>query len=287
MELGFVGLGNMGGPISINLLKAGHRVAVFDVSAEAVQRVVEAGGIAADNPADVTRSAQMVLTSLSVPAIVEEVYLGPGGLLASARPGQLFVDLSSISPSLAKKIAAAFAARGAAFLEAPVSGGVRGAREATLAIMVGGDADAFQQAEPVLKNIGAKVFHVGPTGTSSTIKILNQLLVGINNTAVTEMLLLAKRTGMDLALVKEIISASSGWSRIFDIEYSKAVDGDFAAGFAVELMAKDLRLARDLAAECGSDLPVAMTALSVFEQTIGAGFGKDDVSAALKVYEAR
>lgn len=286
MEIGFVGLGNMGGPMVVNLMGAGHRLIVHDICSSAVQQAVASGAVEANSPASVAGSAQIVLTSLPTPAVVEEVYLGGGGLLAGSRDGHLLVDLSSISPSLAKRIAEVSAEKGVAFLDAPVSGGVGGAVAATLAVMVGGDEDAYRRAEPVLKVIGSRVFRVGPSGTSSTIKILNQILVGINNAAVTEMLNLAKRSGMDLALVKEIISASSGWSRIFEVEFPRGVDRNFVPGFAVDLMAKDLRLARDLASELGAELQMTSSALAVFEKASDAGFGKDDVSVAIRLYEA-
>ena len=285
MNLGFVGLGNMGHPMVLNLMKAGHRLTVYDLSTDAVQRLAEAGAIAAGSLIEVARAGQVVLTSLPTPAAVESVYLGQGGLIEGASSGQLFVDLSSISPALAKKMASRFAEKGAGVIDAPVSGGVTGARAATLAVMVGGDPDAFRRAEPVLKAIGKNVFHVGPVGTSSTIKILNQLLVGINNMGITEMINLGRRAGMDMSLVEEIIKVSSGWSRLFETEFPKAMARDFDTGFAVDLMAKDLRLARDLAKELGTELPVAEKALSIFEQASQSGMGKKDVSAAIQLYE--
>lgn len=285
MNLGFVGLGNMGYPMALNLVKAGHELTVYNRSPEAVQKLVEAGATAAGSVAEVARAGQIVFTSLPTPAAVESVYLGEGGLIEGARSGQLFIDLSSISPVLAKEMASRSAEKGAAVLDAPVSGGVTGAKAATLAVMVGGDPEAFRRAEPILKAIGKNVFHVGPVGTSSTIKILNQLLVGINNIAVTEMISLARHAGMDMELVEEVIKVSSGWSKIFETEFPKAMARDFDTGFAVDLMAKDLRLARDLAKELGAELPMAERALSIFEKASQAGMGKKDVSAALQLYE--
>ena len=285
MNLGFVGLGNMGYLMALNLVKAGHELTVYNRSPEAVQKLVEAGATAAGSVAEVARAGQIVFTSLPTPAAVESVYLGEDGLIEGARSGQLFIDLSSISPVLAKEMASRSAEKGAAVLDAPVSGGVTGAKAATLAVMVGGDPEAFRRAEPILKAIGNNVFHVGPVGTSSTIKILNQLLVGINNIAVTEMISLARHAGMDMELVEEVIKVSSGWSKIFETEFPKAMARDFDTGFAVDLMAKDLRLARDLAKELGAELPMAERALSIFEKASQAGMGKKDVSAALQLYE--
>lgn len=287
MNLGFVGLGNMGYPIALNLLKAGHQLKVYDLSPSAVEQMVDAGATAGESPAAIAQSSDIVLTSLPTPAAVEAVYLGGSGLIEGAKAGQLFVDLSSISPSLAKRMSQRFAEKAAVVLDAPVSGGVTGAKAATLAVMVGGDADGFRRAEPVLKLIGKNVFHVGPVGTSSTIKILNQLMVGIHNTAVTEMITLARLAGMDMNQIREVISVSSGNSKIFEGAFPKALARDFDTGFAVDLMAKDLRLARDLAKEYGAELPMAAKALSVFEEASSAGLGKKDVSSAIQLYEKR
>src|SRR5512133_3783958 len=246
-----VGLGNMGLPMALNLLKAGHKVTVCDLSAEAVGKLVEAGASRGGNPAAVAEATEIVLTSLPTPAVVEAVYLGEDGLIEAAKPGKLFIDLSSISPALAKKLASRFAEMGSIVLDAPVSGGVAGAKAASLAVMVGGDTEGFRRAEPVLKVIGKNVFHVGPVGTSSTIKILNQLLVGVTSTAVTEMITLARAAGMDMNQVREVTSASSGLCRIFENSFPKAMARDFDTGFSVDLVAKDLRLARDLAKSLG------------------------------------
>ncbi|MCL4534115.1 MAG: NAD(P)-dependent oxidoreductase [Bacteroidetes bacterium] len=285
MNLGFVGLGNMGYPMALNLVNAGHRLTVYNRSSEAVQKIVEAGAIAAASLPEVARAGQIVFTSLPTPAAVESVYIGDGGLIEGAQPEQLFIDLSTISPALAKDLALRFAEKGATVLDAPVSGGVTGARAATLAVMVGGDIEAFSRAEPVLRTIGKNIFHVGPVGSSSTIKILNQLLVGITNLAVAEMINVAQRAGMDMNLVEEVIKASSGWSRVFETAFPRAMARDFDTGFAIDLMAKDLRLAQDLGKGLGTELPMAERALSIFEKAAQAGMGRRDVSAALQIYE--
>ena len=285
MDLGFIGLGNMGGPMATNLLKAGHRLFVYDLSKEATDRVVREGGVAVESPAAAARSGEIVLTSLPTPAAVESVFLGANGLIEGVKSGQLLVDLSSISPSVAKRIAARFAEKGASFMDAPVSGGVRGAAAATLAIMVGGDAAEFDRARPVLQDIGSNVFHMGPIGASSTMKMMNQLLVGVNNAAVCEMANLARKAGLDMEQVREVISASSGTSRIFEQAFPRTFERNFAPGFAVDLMAKDLRIVRDLAAELDAELMVSAAALGVFERASEAGFGKDDVMAAVQIYE--
>ena len=285
MDIGFIGLGNMGGPMALNLQKAGHTVIAYDISPSALERAAQAGAVPARSPAEVARGAETVLTSLPTPLVVESVYLGPGGLLEGARAGQLFVDLSSITPHLARKLAERLAEVDVEFLDAPVSGGTTGAAAGTLAIMVGGDPQTLARAEPVLRCIGERIFHAGPVGAGSTIKILNQLLMGINSMAMLEMLSLARRSGIDLALVKEIISASSGFSRAVQTRFDKAAQHDFQPGFAIDLMCKDLRLGREMAKELGAELPVASLVLSIYEQASEQGLGQQDVTAALRLFE--
>ncbi|MHB0867932.1 MAG: NAD(P)-dependent oxidoreductase [Chloroflexota bacterium] len=285
MNLGFVGLGNMGGPMVVNLLKAGHRLAVCDLSIPAVARAEAAGAIPMDSPEAVARFGEAVLTSLPTPAAVEAVYLGPRGLFEGARDGQLFVDLSSVTPSLSRMLADRFREKGAIVLDAPVSGGTTGARDGTLAVMIGGEAEAVAQAKRVLGAIADKFFHVGPVGAGSTIKILNQLMMGINSVAAIEMLALAQRSGIDLALVREVVGASSGFSRSFQSRFPRVVERDFAPGFAIDLMCKDLRLGQEMARELDAPLPVASLVLSLFQQATERGLGQQDVSAALQLFE--
>lgn len=285
MNLGFVGLGNMGCPMAINLLKAGHRLVVYDLSAAAVARAREAGAVSVDSPEAVARSSEVVLTSLPTTAAVESVYLRAHGLLEGAQEGQLFVDLSSVTPSLSRMLADRFREKGATVLDAPVSGGTAGAKNGTLTIMLGGDAESVARAKTVLGAIGEKFFHVGPVGAGNTIKILNQLLMGINSLAAMEMLALARRSGIDMALVKEVVTASSGFSRAFQSRLPRVVEEDFSPGFAIDLMCKDLRLGQEMAKELGAPLPVASLTLSLFEQASERGLGQQDVSAVLRLFE--
>lgn len=284
MELGFIGLGNMGRPMALNLLKAGHNVKMFDLSAPAVEEVVRAGGVAAANPREVASSAEVVLTSLPTPAVVEAVYLGNDGMLAAARPGQVYVDLSSVTPGVSQKVAAAFAEKGASVLDAPVSGGTSGAAAGTLTLMVGGEKEALDRVEPVLKWIGQKIFYVGPSGSGSTTKVLHQLLMGVNTMAVVEVLALGKKAGLDLDQFSEIVGVSAGFSKAFQTRFNKGRQGDYAPGFAIDLMAKDLRLVLALAADLGIELQVAPQALRVFEKAGAQGLGGKDVVAAVELY---
>ena len=287
MKLGFVGVGNMGALMLPHLLEAGHNLVVHDVSKAALERAAQMGAAVVGSARGVAEAGEMVLTSLPTPQVVESVYLGERGLIERARPGQIFVDLSSISPSLARAVASRFGDKRAEFLDAPVSGGTTGAKAGTLAIMVGGDAEALRQVEPVLKCLGSRIFHAGPVGAGSTLKLLNQILLGINNVAVLEMMSVALRSGLDLGLVKEVISASTGFSRSFESRFQKIVDREYSRGFAVDLMAKDLRLSREMARDLGLDLPMASLAQTVFERAGRLGLGQEDVSAAIALYEGK
>lgn len=287
MKLGFVGVGNMGALMLPHLLEAGHDLVVYDISSAALERARRMGAASVESPSAVAEAAEMVLTSLPTPPVVERVYLGAGGLIEGAVPGKLFVDLSSISPSLARRLGVGLGEKGAHFLDAPVSGGTAGAKAGTLAIMVGGDEEALRKAEPVLRCIGKRIFYGGPVGAGSALKLLNQILLGINNVAVLEMMSVALRSGLDLGLVKEVITASTGFSRSFESRFQKIAEKEYSRGFAVDLMAKDLRLAREMARELGLDLPMAEMAQSIFERAGQLGLGQEDVSAAIALYEAR
>jgi 3-hydroxyisobutyrate dehydrogenase-like beta-hydroxyacid dehydrogenase len=284
MDVGFVGVGNMGRLMAPHIMAAGHRVIVFDASEAAREEMGRAGAIVADSSRAVAEVAEMVVSSLPTPASVEDVYLGPGGLIEGAKAGQVFADLSSITPSVARKVAEAFAEKGSIVLDAPVSGGTDGARDATLAIMVGGDEGAFQRIEPILRTMGKKIFHVGPVGAGSTVKILNQLMIGANNMMVSEMAALAERVGVSPSTLFEIIPTSSGHSKAFDTRFAKIAKRDFSRGFAVDLMAKDLRLGVEMARDAGMELRVAPFILGIYEEVSRAGHSVDDICAAFHLF---
>ncbi len=284
-DLGFVGLGNMGGPIAANLLRAGYRLAVFDLAESAMTALVQAGAQRSAHPRQVASQAEVVFTSLPTPRAVEAVYLGQDGLLQGAHGGQVFVDLSSITPSLARQIADVFRQLGASMLDAPVSGGTAGASAGTLTIMVGGDREALDEVQDILKTIGQKIFYVGPSGSGNTVKLVNQLLMGVNTLAAVEALALTERTGVDPALVAEIIGVSAGFSRCFQTRFPKGLQRDYSPGFAVDLMSKDLRLAEELAGELGVTLSMTSLARDLFEEASSLSLGRQDVVSALELYQ--
>ncbi len=290
MQIGFIGLGVMGRPMTLNLLKAGHEVTIFARHPEKpeVQEVIKAGAMLAPSARAVAIASEIVITMVPNSPQVEEVVTGAHGILDGARKGLIIVDMSTIAPIMSRKIAERAAAKGVYFLDAPVSGGSMGAVNGTLTIMVGGEREAFEKALPVLENMGKRenIFHVGPVGSGEVIKIVNNLLCGTIAASVSEALVLGVKAGADVETMAKIIGVSSGASWQLTNQFPlRAFNGSFQPGFMTDLLHKDLALALDLAAE--NQLPLAMTetAQEMFEQTRTAGFGKEDYTALLKVLE--
>lgn len=287
MELGFVGLGKMGRPMTEHLLRAGHTVHVHNRSRAVVDDLVRAGAKAASSPRQVAERAEMVMTCLTNTPAVEEVYLGPNGLFAGARVGQLFVDHSTVGLETSRQCAEAARAKGAEFLDAPVSGGPAGATAGTLTIMVGGEAAAFERARPVLEAFGQKenIRLCGPTAAGSAIKLVNQLLVAINMAGVAEALVFGMKAGADPQTILDVVGTGFGGSRMLSRTVPFVLDRNFKAGTPVNLLLKDISLIGDLAAKMGTPLPMAARAKEVFESTRDAGFGDDDMSGMLRPHE--
>ncbi len=278
-SVGVIGLGKMGKPITRNLLKAGFDVAVHNRSEAAVAELVGAGAVDGHNPKSVAEGADVVLTSLPDPAAVRDVYLKEDGLVAHARFGQLFIDTSTVDPGLSRELHERLASKDAAFLDAPVSGGVAGAEAGSLTIMVGGDAEAFRRATPVLEAIGQRLHHVGPSGAGTVIKLANQLLVGINMAAVAEAMVLGVKAGADPEKMLEVLSTSFGGSKMLDRGVPLIVDRNFAGGTPVDLIRKDLGLIADLADELGVPLSTGLQARAVFDRAHDADHGSEDMTA--------
>src|ERR1700760_246968 len=199
MKVGFIGVGNMGGPMCRNIIRnTNHEVVVFDVDPEAVGACTDLGASAGTSVADVAARCDVVITSLPIPRVVEDVALGAGGIAENARAGTVFIDLSTNSPATAKRVAAGMAAKGIQMLEAPVSGGTARANDGTIVIMVGGDAAVFEQNLPLLKSFSSEVIHLGDIGFGSTAKLINNMLAFINSAAAAEALMIGKRSGIDL-----------------------------------------------------------------------------------------
>ena len=290
MRIGFVGVGKMGGPMVRNLLAAGHAVHAFDVAQAALAAVAEAGAEAAASAAAAAGEAEIVITMLPAGEHVREVTCGSGGVIEAAGEGTLLIDCSTIDVATARETAAAAATAGLRMLDAPVSGGVAGAAAATLTFMVGGPHQAFARAEPVLAAMGRKIVHAGPSGNGQAAKICNNMILGISMIALAEAFTLAEKLGLDAKTLFDISSNASGscWAMLNHLPVpgiveTAAVNRDFKAGFAVDMMLKDLRLAQQAANSVGAATPLGAEAAALYGLFANAGNGGLDYSAIVKL----
>ena len=273
MKVGVIGLGRMGRPMASRLLTAGFEVVVHNRSPGAVEALVAEGAADGGSSAGVGAAAGIVITMLPDPETVE------AATLAAAREGVLCVDMSTSPPALARRLAATLAERGAAALDAPVSGGVTGAREGTLTIMAGGEAADLQRARPVLQALGSRITHVGGPGAGQVAKAANQLVVALNIQAVAEALALAEAAGADPALVREAMQGGFADSRVLAQHGARMLSGDYEPGGALRLHLKDLRIVLELAEEAGVELPAAEQVAAAMAALVEAGHGELDHSA--------
>ncbi|WP_281869850.1 NAD(P)-dependent oxidoreductase [Brevibacillus parabrevis] len=286
--IGMIGLGNMGMPMSKNLLGSGYAVYGFDVNPDAEKEFAAAGGVAGLTIEEVVKQTEVVLTSLPSPGIVESVYTGVGGILEHARAGQILMDTSTVTPGLNERLAVACQAKGVGYLAAPVSGGVIGAKNRTLTIMVGGPKNLFDQMQPIFAALGQNIFHVGARVDSGTaVKLINNLLIGFYTSAVSEGVTLAAQMGLDLDQLFEILNVSYGQSRIYERNYKSFIaTNDFAPHFSLNLLLKDLKIAQEMAHQAGLDLPITAELISLYEKSQQAGFGEQDMAALYSYVQA-
>ena len=291
-KIGFIGAGNMGGPMAINLVKAGHSVSVFDVSPQSVAAVVEAGAVAAQTPAEAVKGADFVVSMLPSGQIVEDLYIHKDGLLDSIASSTLVIDCSTIAPQNAINLAKAAAERDIVCLDAPVSGGVGGAQAGTLTFIVGGNQQAFEQAQPVLMSMGKNVFHAGDHGAGQTAKICNNMLLAVHMIGTAEALQLGVDNGLDPKVLSDIMLQSSGrnWSlELYNpfpgVMESVPASNDYNGGFQVNLMNKDLGLAMAAALGSQSATPMGSLAKSLYGQHARKGWGAKDFSSIQKLFE--
>lgn len=288
MKVGFIGLGNMGNPMAANLIKAGHQLIVHDLRREAATNLLELGAEWADTPAECVPGQEVTLTSLPVPRDVEAVVLGEQGILEGAAPGAVYMDLSTNSPTMIRRIHEVCAARGVNVLDAPVSGGVYGAAAATLAVMVGGDEAIYQRMKPTLDAIGSHVVYCGPIGSGMVCKICNNMLSMGIGVLVTEALTLGVKAGVDLAVLADVIANSSGGNRRLTEKFPRYLfRGNFEPGFATALAAKDVRLATDLGREYGIPLDLANLIDQKHVEALNRGWGGEDSDAVSKLQEEK
>jgi 2-hydroxy-3-oxopropionate reductase len=285
-KIGFIGLGIMGKPMARNLRKAGYDVVVHDIRAEAVAELAQAGAQSGRSPEDVAARSEVIITMLPNSPEVKEVTLGKNGILEGIRPGSIYVDMSSIAPLASQEIAAAFAARGVMMLDAPVSGGEPKAVEGTLAIMVGGPAQAFDQVKEILAVMGASVTRVGEIGSGNVTKLANQIIVALNIAAVSEAMVLATRAGVDPDKVFQAIRGGLAGSTVMEAKMPMILAGNFKPGFRIELHIKDLLNALDTAHNLGVPVPLTSVAMEIMQALKTDGKAKNDHSGLVQFYES-
>ena len=284
-QIGFIGLGIMGKPMATHLLNAGYPLTVLDRVREPQDELVATGAHAGDSPRHVAGESDVVITMLPDSPDVEEVILGQNGVLEGLRPGSLVIDMSTISPAVARRVTAAVQKVGSDALDAPVSGGQVGAQNATLSIMVGASTTAFERAKPIFERMGKNIVHMGEAGAGQVTKAANQIVVAVTIAAVGEALVLASKSGVDPAKVREALLGGFAQSKILDLHGTRILQRNFQPGFKVKLHRKDLAIALNTARELGVALPVTSNIAELMNALIARGGGELDHSALVTILE--
>jgi 3-hydroxyisobutyrate dehydrogenase-like beta-hydroxyacid dehydrogenase len=288
-KIGLIGLGLMGRPMGMNLLKAGHSLTVWNRTASRAQELVAAGATLANSPREAAAASDILLTIVSDPPALEEVLWGHegknDGALAGLRPGSIYIDSSTVAPALTRRVAAACSERRVRYLDAPVTGGDWGAREGNLVFMIGGDAGTLREAEPVFGVMGKKWFHLGPNGAGQTVKLAMNALLALQVGAMAEALALVTKAGLKGEQLIEVMQSSMARSGVLDIKSPLMVKGDFKPSFPLRLMHKDLGLALDLANQLGVALPATAAAREVYNYVKGASREDLDYSAVMRFWQ--
>ncbi|MBN9392372.1 MAG: 2-hydroxy-3-oxopropionate reductase [Chloroflexi bacterium] len=284
-RIGFIGLGIMGKPMARNLLKAGYSVTVYNRSRPAVDELVEEGAAAAESPQEIAKNSEVVITMLPDGPDVEEAVLGLDGLLAGANRWLLIIDMSTISPGAAKRLAEAARERGVGMLDAPVSGGDKGAIAGTLSIMVGGNEDDFKRAMPIFEAVGKTITYCGSSGAGQTVKACNQVAVALHYAAASEALVLGAKAGVAPEVILKVLGGGLAQSRVMDMRGPAMSQHQFTPGFKARLHSKDLRIIMETAREYGATLPFAALADQLYTALVQNGGGELDHSALLTVIE--
>jgi len=286
MRIGFVGLGIMGRPMALNILKGGFDLTVWARRAESMAPLLEAGAKGAASPAEVAAACDIVVSMVSDAPDVEAVALGTGGVAEGARPGLIYIDMSTIAPAAAQSIAARLAEKGVTMLDAPVSGGEVGAINAGLTIMVGGDEAAFEKAKAVLACLGKSVNLIGGSGAGQVTKACNQILTGVTVMAVAEAFNFARKSGVDAGKVREALLGGFAYSRILENHGQRMLDRNFKPGFKAWMHQKDMNIVMQEAHRLGLMLPSSAATAQLFNAMVGSGMGEEDSIAALKLLES-
>jgi 3-hydroxyisobutyrate dehydrogenase len=287
MKIGYIGLGRMGLPMAERLIAAGHALTVFNRSHAAVERLVAQGAQAGASPQDVARQVEVLFTCLLTPAQCEEIFLGAKGAIHGAHSGQIFIDTATIDPMTTRRIAASLAEKGVVLVDAPISGGPKGAKAGTLSIMAGGEAAAFEKVRPLFETLGEKIFHMGPVGCGVSAKICNQMLTASNHALVAEAMVLGTKLGLDPQQLFDVLSVSSGRSNALE----RAVPNyflprNFEPAYSVEGIIKDLESAILAAKSYGVRLLLPTIAQQMYQEARGLGHGQKDFTAVVLPMEA-
>jgi 2-hydroxy-3-oxopropionate reductase len=286
--IGFIGLGIMGKPMALNLMKAGYPLVVTSRSRKPIDEVVAAGATAAATPAEVARSASIIITMVPDTPDVELVLSGPNGILSELKPGTVVIDMSTISPVVTKKLSGMVAAKGGSMLDAPVSGGEIGAKNATLTIMVGGDEKTFERARPILACMGKpeSVTYIGDSGAGQVAKLCNQICIGGALAGVAEGFALAKSLGIDRARVRQALLGGFAASKVLEVHGQRMLTGDYKLGFFTRLYQKDLRLVNETAMASNVAMPATSIVTQFVNALVSSGGGELDCAAAAEVWFA-
>ncbi|OGA39152.1 MAG: 2-hydroxy-3-oxopropionate reductase [Betaproteobacteria bacterium RIFCSPLOWO2_12_FULL_62_13] len=285
MKLGFIGLGVMGRPMALNLMKHGHEMGVYARRPESIAPLVSAGARGYRTPAELASDAEVIFTMVTTSNDVEQVVLGKDGLIHGAARGSVLVDMETISPTVARGVAQALAAKGIDMLDAPVSGGPMGAEQASLSIMVGGKQEVFERVKPLFECMGKTIVRMGDHGAGQITKACNQLALLVTAQGTAEALALAKSCGVDPARVREVLLGGIAASRVLELFGKRMVEHNFENGIDTRLYHKDLYIALDLAHESGLAAPAAALTMQHINALIGRGEGRSDLSALIKVVE--
>lgn len=283
MKVAFIGMGTMGAPMALNILKKGHALTVYNRTKGKEAVVVKAGAERANSPKEAVAKAEIIIVCVSDTPDVEEVILGENGVIQGAQSGSIVVDMSTISPKATRKMAKNLESRGVKMIDAPVSGGSEGAENGTLAIMIGGDPEDVEKARPVLETMGKTITHVGPIGAGQITKAINQTIIAGGYLSVAEGVALGLKAGLDMKKVVQAIGGGAAASWVLTNRAGNMIANDYPLGFRVKLHHKDLRIALEAARELGVVLPIAALVDQIENGLIGRGFGDEDVSAMARV----
>ena len=284
-KIGFIGIGIMGSHMSRHLMKDGYELVAYDIFKPPLEALVAEGAEEGTSPADVAARSDVVITMLPDSPDVEKVALGEGGIIESAREGLIYIDMSTIAPAMAIKVHDTLGELGVRCLDAPVSGGEVGAQNAALSIMVGGDADLFEEVKPILGIMGGTLTLCGDKGAGQTVKACNQIQVAMNFVGMAEALVLGAKAGVDPAIIIQVLSGGYAQTRIMDVRGPRAIRGDFEPGFRSRFHYKDLNIIMDTAREYQVPLPATAVAHELFTALMATGRGELDHSAVLNIIE--